>query len=146
MGSAALERTHAARMERATGRNRIESRHRAVDLHQALAQLPQTRNRPHQPRGVGVLRRVDHPAHRSDLGDAAGVHHGHAIGRLGDHTHVVGDQHHRGAALGRQLFQEADDLRLGRYVERRGRLVSDDELWFSAQREGNHDTLAQPSR
>ena len=47
--AAALERARAARMERAAGReSRVEPRHRAVDLGQALALLDDRRNRSHQ--------------------------------------------------------------------------------------------------
>ena len=71
---------------------------------------------------------LDHVAHRADLDDAAGIHHGDAVGGLGDHAHVVGDQHHRRAVLAAQPLQQRDDLRLDRDVERRGRLVGDDQL------------------
>ena len=67
---------------------------------------PERRDRPHQALGVGVVRVLHHVAHGADLDDAAGVHHGHAVGGLGDHAHVVGDQHHRRAALAAEPLQE----------------------------------------
>ena len=78
----------------------------------------------------------------ADLGDAAGIHHGDAIGGLGDHAHVVGDQHHRGAVPARQVLQDRDDLRLHRNVERGRRLVGDDQRGLGAERERDHDALA----
>jgi hypothetical protein len=79
-----------------------------------------------------MARALDHVAHRTDLDDPAGIHHGDAVGGLGDHAHVVGDQHHRGAVLAAQPLQQRDDLRLDRHVERRRRLVGDDQLRLGA--------------
>ena len=59
----------------------------------------QRRNAGHQAVGVGMRRAADDGGDRADLGDAAGVHDGDAVGGLGDHAHVVGDQHHRGAVV-----------------------------------------------
>ena len=103
---------------------------------------PERRDRAHQALGVGVVRVLHHVAHRADLDDAAGVHHGDAVGGLGDHAHVVGDQHDRGAPLPAEPLQERDDLRLDRHVERRGRLVRDQELGLRAQRQRQHHALA----
>ena len=85
---------------------------------------------------------ADHLAHRADLGDAPGVHHRDPVGGLGDHAHVVRDEHHRGAALARQALEQLDDLRLDRHVERGGRLVGDDQARFGAQGERDHHALA----
>ena len=49
---------------------------------------------------------MDDVGDRPDLDDAPGVHHGDAVGRFGDHAHVVRDQHHRGAVLAAQPLQE----------------------------------------
>ena len=100
------------------------------------------RDRAHQAAGVGVQRVLHHVAHRADLGDAAGIHHRDAIGGLGDHAHVVGDQHDGGAVLAPEPLQERDDLRLHRDVERGRRLVGDDQLGLGAERERDHDALA----
>ena len=100
----------------------------AVDLRQPLALVDDRRNRAHQADRVRMLRPVDHVGDRPDLDDAPGVHHGDAIGGLGDDAHVVRDQHHRGAVVAAQPLQELDDLRLDRHVERGRRLVGDDQL------------------
>ena len=89
-----------------------------------------------------MQRRLDHVAHRADLGDAPRIHHGDAVRGLGDHAHVVGDQHHGGAMLAAQPLQQRDDLRLHRYVERGGRLVGDDEFRLGRERQRQHHTLA----
>ena len=80
-------------------------------------------------------------AYRADLDHPAGVHHSNTVGALGDHAHVVGDQHHRCAAISSQLFKQSDDLRLDRYIERGGRLIGDDQLRVSGQCQGDHHAL-----
>src|ERR1035437_3056773 len=49
---AAGEALGAARIEGAAGRDRVQARHRAVDLRQPLAPLPQLGDRAHQPSGI----------------------------------------------------------------------------------------------
>src|SRR3546814_3196242 len=56
----------------------------------------------------------------------AAPHHHYAVGDLGDHAHVVGDEHHRHADLGLQLADQLQDLRLDGDVQRRGRLRSEE--------------------
>ena len=89
-----------------------------------------------------MQRRLDDVAHRPHLDDPPGIHDGDAVGGLGDHAHVVGDQHDGGAALPGEPPDQRDDLRLHRDVERGGRLVGDDELGLRRQREREHDALA----
>ena len=71
-----------------------------------------------------------------------GIHHGDAVGGLGDHAHVVGDQHHGGAVLAAEPLQQRDDLRLHRHIERGGRLVGDDQFRLGGERERKHHALA----
>ena len=97
---------------------------------------------PIRPTVYGCARPVDHVGDRADLDDAARVHHGDAIGGLGDHAHVVRHQHHRGAVLAAQPLQQLDDLRLDRHVERGRRLVGDDEPRLRRERERDDDALA----
>src|SRR5688572_24246224 len=139
---AAVEDARAARVERAAHGDRVEARHRAFDLRQALELLADGRDRAHQTRCVRVLRVVDDLLHGADLHDAARVHHGHAVRGFRDDTHVVRDQHDGGAVVAAQALQERDDLRLDRDVERGGRLVGDDEARVGAERKRDHDALA----
>ena len=53
------------------------------------------RDRAQQPPGVGMPRVVEDLVQRALLDDAARVHHQHAVGDLGDHAEVVGDQDDR---------------------------------------------------
>ena len=50
---------------------------------------------------------MDDRRDRADLDDAAGVHHRDPVAGLGDHAHVVRDQHHRRAVLLAQALAAA---------------------------------------
>ena len=66
---------------------------------------------------------------RTTFNDAAGVHDIDAVGVARDHAEVVGDDDHRHAEFSREILHQLEDLRLDRHVERRRRLVGDDQLW-----------------
>jgi len=53
-----------------------------------------------------MQRVLHHVQHRTDLGDAAGIHHRDAVGGLRDHAHVMGHQHHRGAVIASEAFYQ----------------------------------------
>ena len=89
-----------------------------------------------------MQRVADHLLHRTDLGDAAGIHHRDAVAGFGDHAHVVGHQHHRGAVVAPEPLDQGDDLGLHRDIERGGRLVGDDQFRLRADRERDHHALA----
>src|SRR6266850_4021478 len=141
---AALEALGAARVKWASARDRVEARHCAIDLREAQAPRAcrDARNGGHQPRGIGVLRRMEHVADRADLYDTARIHDRDAIGGLGDDPHVVRDQHYRRAALARDALDERDDLRLHRHVERSGRLVGDQQDRLCGERKRDDHALA----
>jgi hypothetical protein len=90
----------------------------------------------HEAQRVGMRGLVDHLVHRADLGDAAGVHHRHAVAGLGDHAHVVSDQHDGCVMLAADALEQLDDLRLDRDVERRRRLVRNDQLRLGGRARG----------
>ena len=79
--------------------------------------------------------------HLADLGHPAGVHDGDAVTGLGNHAHVMGDQHHRRAALPAEFFKQTDDLRLDGHVQRGGRFVRHDQAGLCRQRQRNHHAL-----
>ena len=56
------------------------------------------------------------------------------------------DEEHRHAVLDLQLLDEGQDLRLDRHVERRRRLVGDEEARAAGQRHGDHDALEHAAR
>ncbi len=92
-----------------------------------------------------MQRLVEQPRHRGFFDHAAGIHHQHAVGGLGDHAHVVGDDHDRHAELVAQVQQQIEDLCLDRNVQRGGRFVGDQQLGIAGQRDGDHHALALPA-
>ena len=73
---------------------------------------------------------------------AARLHDDHAVGDLGHHAEVVGDEQDAGAAPVLQLADQLQDLRLRGHVERRGRLVGDQQGRIEHQGRRDHDALA----
>ena len=110
---------------------------------QPLAGRRSTRwDRAHQAPGVRMRAAPDHVAYRTDLDNTSGIHHLDPVTGFGDDAHVVRDEHHRRATLAAQPFEERDDLRLDRHIQRRGGPVGDQQLRPRAQRERHHHPLA----
>ena len=95
---------------------------------------------------VRMLRVVEDRLHRPYLDDPAGVHHHHPIAQPGDHAEIVSDQHDRHAGFAAQPLQQLQDLRLHGGVERRGRLVGDQQVGLAQQRDRDHHALAHAAR
>ncbi len=81
---------------------------------------------------VGDRRRLDRPA---------GVHHQRAVGELGDHPEVVGDDQHAGAGDVARGPQHVEDLRLHGDVQRGRRLVADQQVGVVGDRDRDDDAL-----
>ena len=79
---------------------------------------------------------------RAGLNHLARVHHGDAVGDARDHAEVVRNEDDGGVDLVLQLHQQIHDLRLNRHIQRRRRLVGDQQLRVAAQRHGDHRALA----
>ena len=105
----------------------------------------EARNRGEQPLRVVVLRRGEEIPGGGRLDDLALEHHCDAIGEIGDHAHVVGDEDDRGSVLVAQVAQQFEDLGLDRHVEGGGRLVGDDHRRVQRQRHRDHDALLLPA-
>ena len=84
-------------------------------------------NRGQQRDGVGMARGGEQRLGRPRLDDAAQVHHGHPVRDLPDHREVVRDEEVGEPAIALQVGEQVEHLRLDRHVERRDRLVADDE-------------------
>ena len=80
------------------------------------------------------------------LDDAAEIHHRDAVADVLDHREIVRDEQVGELPLALQVLQQVDDLRLDRDVERRHRLVADDQLGPERQRAGDADALALAAR
>ena len=78
---------------------------------------------------------------RTTLNRFALVHHQHLVGDLGHHAHVVGNEKHRTALLALQVGNQLQYFFLRGHVERRGRLVADDQGGLEHHGHGDHDAL-----
>ena len=83
---------------------------------------------------------------RGFLDLAARIHHDHPLAGLGHHAEIMGDQDDRRAGARLQLDEELEDLRLDGDVERRRRLVGDQEARIAGERHRDHHPLAHASR
>ncbi len=83
---------------------------------------------------------------RAALDDRAAMHNGDAIAHRAHDGEVMGDEQVGEAELALEVLQKIDDLRLDRDVERRHRLVTDDQPRRKRERAGDPDPLALPSR
>ena len=70
------------------------------------------------------------------------IHHADARRHVPDHGEVVADEEVGQAQPVLQVAHQVEDLRLHGDVERRGRLVADDEVGLGRQRAGDGDALA----
>ena len=93
---------------------------------------------------VGMQRPVEQLGDGGALDDAAGIHHQHAVGGLGDDAHVVRDDDDRHAELVAQVHQQVEHLRLDGHVERGRRLVGDQQLRPAGERHRDHHALPLP--
>ena len=82
---------------------------------------------------VGPLGRLD---------DLAEVHDHHPVGDVAHDVQVVRDEDVGEAEVALQVLEQVQDLRLHRDVERRDRLVADDQLRVDGERARDADALA----
>ena len=68
-------------------------------------------------------------------------HHGHAVGHLGHHVEVVGDEKQCQSALVAQTAQQFQNARLHRDIEGRRWLIGNEQGRVTGEREGNHHAL-----
>src|SRR5690348_5539719 len=79
------------------------------------------------------LRQLDH---------LANIHYGDPVADMLDDAQVVRDEEVGQVEFFLQVLQQIERLGLNRDVERRDRLIADDELWTQGQRAGDADALA----
>jgi hypothetical protein len=94
---------------------------------------------------VRVARGGEDRGDRALLHRLAVLHHHHAVGVAADDLQVVGDEQHRHPLAPAQLRQEFEHLGLDGDVERRGRLVGDQQLGRVGQRRRDHHPLPLPA-
>ena len=115
--------------------------HRKMSHKQARAASVVLRQRGHQRLRVGMARRGEDLRHRSRLDLLARVHHDDALRRLGDDREIVGDEDQRHPLLALQPDQEIEHLRLDGDVERRRRLVRDQQPRLACDGHRDHHPL-----
>ena len=77
--------------------------------------------------------------------DPARVHHGDPVAQLRDDAEIVRDEDDRQAARAPQIVEDCQHLRLNRNVERRGRLIGDDDVGIVCESHGDPNPLAHPT-
>ncbi len=84
--------------------------------------------------------------HRAALDDAAGIHDRDAVGDLGSDAEIVRHEDHAHAQLALQPPQQDQHLHLHGRVERRRRLVGEQQARLARQRHRDHRALPQAAR
>src|SRR6266849_7486280 len=79
------------------------------------------------------------------LDDPPKIHHGDAVGDVFYDRKVVRNENVGEAKPVLKVAQQVQDLRTDRHIQRRYRLVADDQLRFDRQRPRNGDALALPA-
>lgn len=64
---------------------------------------------------------------------------------LGDDSQVMRDNNDRDSRLLLNAFEQRDDLRLNRYIQRCRRLIRNQNRRLTDKRNRNHDSLAHPT-
>ena len=99
------------------------------------------RDRAEQALGVRVAHGAEHVADRAGLDRLARVHHRHFVAGLEDQPEIVGDEERGRAGAGGQILDQRDNAGFHRDVERRRRLVEDQELRIRQKRHRDDDAL-----
>ena len=94
---------------------------------------------------VIMSRRAENIVQRSTLQHPAMIHHDDFIGDVRDHTKVMGDHQDGHLQFGLQIVQQFQYLRLNGHVERRCRLIRDQQRRAADKRHRDHRALTQPA-
>ncbi len=89
-----------------------------------------------------MLRIAEDRSPGADLHDLAEIHHGDPVADPLHHRHVVRDEQVGEAQFRLEVEHQVHDLRLDRDVQRRDRLVGDDQPGVQGERPGDADALA----
>jgi len=98
-------------------------------------------NRLQQALRVRVLRAFKHRRRGRKLDDAPEIHDCHSIGHVAHDREFMGDQQHAETGMTLQILQQIENLRLDRHIERRYRLIEDEERGSYSQSAGEADPL-----
>ena len=96
----------------------------------------QVRDRVQQQPRIGMARRAEDRLGRTELDDAAEIHHPQPVRHVAHHRQVVADEQVGQAQPRLQVAHQVQDLRLHRHIERAGRFVADQELGLATTGRG----------
>ena len=133
----------AARVEDAAARRLRRGRDLARELDPLAAAAVDRRHRGQQRLRVGVVRACEHDLGGTELHQPAQVHDRDAVGDVAHDAEVVRDEQVGDPFLHLQLDEQVEDRGLHGHVERRGRLVADDEARIAGERAGDRDALLE---
>ena len=88
---------------------------------------------------------IQHLFPRAIFHNPAFIHDRDLIGQLRRDSHIVGDQQNRSPILLTDLQQLLRDLQLHRYIQRAGRLISQQKRRIQHHRQRNGHPLIHPS-
>src|SRR5680860_1330434 len=75
--------------------------------------------------------------------ELAHVHNRNSVADVFNGTQVVRNQEVGHTMIQLETLEQVEDLGLHRHIERRNRLIRDNELWFESECAGNSDTLSE---
>ena len=139
--SASIEAVWAAVSKTAAGRKLKGQRNLPRDREEIPLHCVDGGSCPQQRLRIGVAGLDEQAFDRPLLQYRASVHDVHPVAKFGDDSEFVGDEEDGGAVSVPDLAQQLEHLRLNCNVERRGRLVSDEEFRLQRKPHGNHSTL-----
>jgi hypothetical protein len=144
-GRAARLGVRAAGVETAAGRRIERARNVALQRDTLGAQGGGgLGNRRQQRMGVGMQRSGVDGLFVGDLDQLTELHHRHAVADVLYDGKIMGNEQIGESEALLQILQQVDDLRLDRHVERRHRLVADDQVGIDPQRTGDAAALRYP--
>ena len=122
-----------------------------VDERKPLRERPlhhgtETRYGRKQRSGIGVLASMEYVAGPAGLHHFATEHDHGPVRDFGNDTHVMGDEKDGHPLLVLQRLDEIEDLALDGHVQRRRRLVGNEQLRLRRQGHRDHHALAHASR
>ena len=79
---------------------------------------------------------------RTGFDNLAIVHHAHPVGQLAYDAQIMSDEQDRHPQACLQVLEQGQNLRLNGDIQRRGRLVGDQQVGIVGQGHGDHHPLA----
>ncbi len=95
---------------------------------------------------IGMLRRFEDFLDAARLDNLAALHHRDIVCELANDVEIVGDEQHRHVVAILQILEQCEDLRLHGDIERRRRLVGDEEIRSVGEAHRNHHALTLTPR